>query len=316
MKDLKSRNFIWSDDPEPHGKRRIEILKKHPEIRSLMGHDPHTKWICLILVFLQIFLAVNIHRANAVLYFLTLYILGATITQSLFLAVHESSHNLIFKKPITNKVFSLFINIPIVIPFSIAFRHYHLDHHKYQGVDGIDTDLPTDLELLFFCNPFSKLLWLSFQIIVYALRPIIYGKKVLEYNFLLLLNISFQFTLNFFMWYFCGFKPFVYLLLCVVVAGGLHPCAGHFLSEHYNFTNTNQETFSYYGVLNKLTWNVGYHNEHHDFPYIPGSNLPMVKKTAPEFYSNLKTCDSWTLIIYNYITDSRMGPFCRVKRKK
>jgi len=118
------------------------------------------------------------------------------------------------------------------------------------------------------------------------------------------------------MWYFWGFKPFVYLLLCVVVAGGLHPCAGHFLSEHYNFTNTRQETFSYYGVLNKLTWNVGYHNEHHDFPCIPGSSLPVVKKIAPEFYSNLKTCDSWTLTIYNYKTDSRMGPFCRVKRKK
>ena len=156
-----------------------------------MCHDPNTKWICLILVFLQLFLAVNIHKANTVVYFLTLYILGATITQSLFLAIHESSHNLIFKKPITNKLFSLFLNIPIVIPFSIAFRHYHLDHHKYQGVDGIDTDLPTDLELLFFSNPFSKLLWLSFQIVVYALRPIVYGKKVLEYNFMLLLNISF-----------------------------------------------------------------------------------------------------------------------------
>ena len=59
---------------------------------------------------------------------------------------------------------------------------------------------------------------------------------------------------------------------------------------------------------------MGYHNEHHDFPKVPGFRLPQITKIAPEYYENLPQHKSWTWVLVKYVTDPDIGPFNRVIR--
>ncbi len=75
-----------------------------------------------------------------------------------------------------------------------------------------------------------------------------------------------------------------------------------------------QETASYYGALNRVALNVGYHNEHHDFPSVPWNRLPQVRAMAPEFYDTLKWRASWTRLMMEFIFDKRYSLYSRVTR--
>lgn len=75
-----------------------------------------------------------------------------------------------------------------------------------------------------------------------------------------------------------------------------------------------QETTSYYGPLNLLCYNVGYHNEHHDFPSIPWTRLPKLREIAKEFYDPLPVHSSWCKVTWKFICDERVGMWSRAKR--
>jgi fatty acid desaturase len=128
------------------------------KVTKLCGHEPLTKYLTLAVVTLQFLVAIHLRSTPFVSlrFFLTAYLIGATANQNLFLAIHEISHNLAFKSPLVNRYFAVFANLPIGLPYSAAFRPYHLEHHKFLGIDGIDTDLPTRFEALFLQNVLGK----------------------------------------------------------------------------------------------------------------------------------------------------------------
>ena len=138
--------FAWSAEQEPHARRRREMLERHPEIGELYGPCPRTKYVCSALVAAQLGTAYLLRDAPWWLIPLVAYAFGGVISQALLLAIHELSHNLAFKRPWQNRLFAVFINLPIGVPVAETFRYYHLLHHHQQGVDGVDTDLPTELE--------------------------------------------------------------------------------------------------------------------------------------------------------------------------
>jgi len=296
-------------------KRRREIMKAHPEVKQLVGPCPYTKYVVAFLVSVHGATAYYIATNDLVWWkwVLITYFIGATCTHALFLAIHEISHDLAATTKANNQFLGMFANLPIVAPYSVAFRDYHLEHHANQGTDGVDTDMPVRAEARLFSGKLGKAIWVMMQIGFYAFRPMMV--KQFPPNKFLALNWVIQFTFDYFVYQSFGMAPFYYWGMSAVFAGSIHPVAGHFISEHYVFT-PGQETYSYYGPLNWLAFNVGYHNEHHDFLNIPGSRLPQLKEMAPEFYDNLEITKSWPGTVWNYIMMDNMSGFSRMRREK
>lgn len=326
MNTSKMDDYYWSEEKEPHVLRRREILKAHPEIKNLFGTNPMLAVTSTFWVAIQVIIALNIHLVfqqgwsswmEWSIFLAITYFIGATITHGLFLAVHEITHYMAFKAKWANNLLAFVANIPILFPYAMSFQYYHGIHHWSQGKDGDDADIPLKMEAKIFTGIVGKSLWYVNQIFFYAFRPMFV--KPLPLNFWSIMNwvvtIATTSTLIYFTYGIGnGIAGIGFMLLTLLFAGGLHPTSGHFISEHYVF-NEDQETYSYYGPLNLVTYNVGYHNEHHDFPNIPGSRLPKVRAMAPEFYNNLHYYTSWTGVIWSFLTRKDVTLFSRTKRK-
>src|SRR6476620_8210406 len=281
--------FYQSESEQPHPGRARAIIKAHPEVRELMVRNP---WTALIA-----------------------FCVGAFANHANYVIIHDATHNLIFRSPSWNKMVAIIADLPNLTPGAMGFRVYHLKHHSHQGDYEWDADLANHWEARLVGNSWwRKAIWLMlFPFFQVTRPPRLKAIKMWDHWFSI--NLACAVTYDVAVVYFCGWAGFLYLVFAFLFSIGLHPVGARWIQEHYTY-DFDQETFSYYGPINGLALNMGYHNEHHDLPSIPWNNLPKLRAMAPEFYNNLKYHSSWSRLLFQFVFDKRYSLYSRVERMR
>jgi sphingolipid delta-4 desaturase len=313
--ETNANDFTWSQEPNPHHVRVRQILKQHPEMKELIGKNPYTIFMIIGLVAAQIAISYFLKDASWWMVFLVAYAAGAFISHALWVMIHETSHGLIFRGKVPNLMAGILANLPHIFASSVSFQRYHLKHHAHQGEHDLDADLPDFWEArLVSNNPFGKMLWFLFFPVFQVTRTARLNIEL--FDRWILLNWVIQLSFNVALFVFIGPKAFVYMLVSFFFSVGLHPLGARWIQEHYLTLDPIQETYSYYGPLNKIAFNVGFHNEHHDFPSIPWNKLPQIKSKAPAYYDSLLSHQSWTRLFFNFLFNPKLSLYSRVLRKE
>lgn len=271
--DRDPPRFAQDSFDEPHKKRRLTILARYPQVKELYGHEPMTFWAISLAVLVQLVVCrlLSLVHVHWTVFVALAYVVGGTATHVSGVVIHECGHSLVHPRPLFNKLVGLLSNVIIPVPMAMSFRRYHFEHHTYQGVERMDPDLPLAWESwLIRGNAAMKAAWLAIYPLMYVIRGAALGKppspwEVINWIVTLLTDYLIVFKLS-------GWTGLVYLMLSLWLGYSFHPAAAHFIQEHYTFAD-GQETYSYYGWMNALFLNIGYHNEHHDFPQVQATLL-------------------------------------------
>jgi sphingolipid delta-4 desaturase len=305
---------------DPHLARRARILATHPAIARLRGHDPRPIHRVALALVVQLAIGASLGvlartwspLAVTLVVSALAYAVGAPLAHYGGVVIHEASHDLCARGPTANRWVGVFANLVQGVPYAMSFRRHHATHHVHLGVVGIDNDLAQPVEIaLVGTSAWRKLMWLALYPLVggllrgYLRRPdrweVVNLLVVLGFDALVLWTL--------------GPVALAYLLVSGLLSASLHPIAGHFIHEHYLW-DEKQETYSYYGPLNAVTENMGYHVEHHDFPDVPGSRLPELHRIARQEYESLVHHGSWTAILWRFVTDATLSHASRFVRRR
>jgi sphingolipid delta-4 desaturase len=307
-------DYIRVSYNEPHPGRGREVLAAHPEIRALAGPSPVTAIWTVLLVAAQFALALAVGGRAWYVWLPCAYIFGATIDHALWVLIHECSHNLVFRSRTANRIVAITANLPLVVPGAISFCKYHLLHHRHIGEIEFDAGVPGPIEArVIGRSAVAKAAWMTgFALVMGIVRPL-RMKRIPFVDRWTVINVVVEVACIALLLRWFGVAPFKYLVTSTVFAIGLHPLGARWIQEHFALA-PDQETYSYYGPLNKVSFNVGYHNEHHDVITIPWSRLPEVRRIAPEFYDGLQSYQSWTALLARFLRDRNITLFNYIVR--
>jgi sphingolipid delta-4 desaturase len=294
-----------------HRARLAEILRAQPAIRELFGPDPTVALFGAGAAVLQFALAFVAARLPWWGIFLLAAGVGAFVMHAINCVVHECTHNLIFRRASANKVFALLVTLPSLVPSAVAFRHYHLLHHSFFGVRDMDSDVPSRWEAsIVGRSSLRKLIWVLLLPLSYTvLHPLVVRRRLPLDGWLLANIVGVALAWVAMIWI-AGWPAIAYLLMSTYLSVGPHPVGAHILQEHVAFDGGNGMA-SYYGPINLISVNLGYHLEHHDVPNIAGWRLPQLRRLAPQFYADHFRHQSRVLGLWQFVTDSNIGLDCR-----
>jgi sphingolipid 4-desaturase/C4-monooxygenase len=290
-----------------HHQRRAAILRHHPEIKRLFGTSARTAIVATGVVVSQFGIAAALSGQAWWIILIMAYAIGAFMAHGLNVVIHECSHNLVARSTWLNKSVAIFANLPALVPSALAFRHYHLLHHRFVGQRGLDADVAMPWEVrLIGHSPITKFLWIVAQPFSYSLwHPLQVQKRIpfdrwLIANAILVSGAAVVVALT------LGISSFLYLALSTYFAVGPHATGAHILQEHFIFEGR-EETTSYYGLINLISINHGMHLEHHDFPNIPGWRLVKLRRAASEYYDNRFHHHSRLITMWRFVMDRRIA---------
>jgi len=289
---------MGSGDAQLHQQRKLAIQKEFPEILKLTGPDNRTQFYAYALFIIQVFIGYIVRES-----WVGAIALGLTVSPYVGFAVltliHEVSHSLVFACLPLNRLLGIFCNMIFLAPVSEVFRQHHNMHHIHLGDVHKDVDVPGEREMRAVGNStILKTLWLIFSVFVLPIRSL--KKLPVKWSGMMVLNwyacLAFAATV-----FFLSKPAFVYMILGTILSQSMHPANARQVQRHIKLYSKKEDdderrgedvdlpahkrklnTFSYYGGLNFLTLNVGFHVEHHDFGNVAWTRLPELRRIAGE----------------------------------
>jgi sphingolipid delta-4 desaturase len=207
-------------------------------------------------------------------------LIGAPISHSLYILNLEFANNLCFGHELLDRTSAIFSNFATTVPYAELVRYFDAEHRTFfDSTLYKDPEKPSQLEIQLVQGVGMKLLYLCVYPCIYSYR--ILFRHYIVFTRFLLWNLILQTLFNLYIWYCYGHIFFSYLFLSTYIGmSPWHPCAAHLLFQHQKceLRLKSAKAYSYYGIMNLFTFNIGYHRERHEHPKIPWSKLPLLRQ--------------------------------------
>jgi sphingolipid 4-desaturase/C4-monooxygenase len=325
-------------DADWHNGRAREMLQSHPEIRSLMGRNPLTAVWCVLLAGIQVALAMAVGCVPWWLVIVLAYVAGAWLNLNLFMLAHECNHGLVFRSARWNRWLYTLTSLPMGQP---AHHTWWIEHHTHHSDLGAKKDFIKRRRTFFLLTrhltplvfPYSLFMLLmqlvrsavgltlyltgllcgrvapgTLTLAILADEHLVSGYRKHRLSGWAVVYTALGLALFAVVFAVAGWKGIVYLLLAqAFLTGFLHPLLfGMILSNsHFHGAKHYQPSSSYYGWLNRISFNFGLHTEHHDLARIPWNRLPALRRMAPDFYEPLHQTTSYVRLAMQFLFGTR-----------